>query len=208
MDFTHTRGILFDFAGTLCPEPFFAGHASLELLEIVRGEIFGAGRAQWGEPWMRGELGATEIAGYLARRSGLKEAELLEQLEQGCAQVTLNPAIWRFAREQRGVGRQTALVTVNVDLFSRVTAPALRLHEVFDAVVNSADHHELDKLALCEIAFRRLDGCAFSNSLLIDDHAENVAAFRARGGLGYHYTTDEDFAAWVGIQPNGRFRQD
>ena len=54
MDFTPIRCVLFDFAGTLCSTPFFAG-LSAEVLEIVRTEIFGGGNAQWAEPWMRGE---------------------------------------------------------------------------------------------------------------------------------------------------------
>ena len=131
-----------------------------------------------------------------AARTGVTAAALLAQLELGCARLPLHPEIWRFAQAQRALGRQTALVTVNVDIFSRVIAPALQLSQVFDVVVNSADVHELDKIALCEIAFRRLDGCAFHNSLLIDDTPHNVAAFRARGGMAYQFTTDAAFAAW------------
>lgn len=196
MNFTPIRCILFDFADTLCSVPYFTG-ISPEVLEIVRTVIFGSGKAQWADPWMRGDLTSVEIADYLARRTGVAPEVLLAQCEQNCARLPLNPAIWRFAQAQRGQGRLTALVTVNADVFSRVVVPALRLAEVFDVVVNSADHHVTEKLALCEIAFRRLNGCDFSNSLLIDDHPENVAAFRARGGQAYCYTTDETFAEWA-----------
>ena len=58
------------------------------------------------------------------------------------------------------------------------------------------DYGTEDKNALCKIAFDRLDGCTFANSLLIDDSPKVIDAFRARGGMAYQYTTEAAFAEW------------
>jgi len=118
-------------------------------------------------------------------------------LDAGCANLQLNPAVWRFAQAQRTQGRHTALVTVNMDVFTRVVVPAHGFDRVFDVVVNSADYGTEDKNALCEIAFGQLDDCTFEDSLLIDDMPKCLDAFRARGGMAHQYTTDAAFAEWT-----------
>lgn len=190
------RCVVFDFANTLSPTPYFWPLGEAFCAVVTEAIFTGENVGRWATPWCLGTRSSEEIADYLAGLTGLSAGEILTGLDEGCARLELNPAIWQFAQAQRAQGRRTVLCTVNMDVFTRVVVPAHGLDRVFDAIVNSADHGTEDKNALCEIAFARLEGCDFGNSLLIDDAPMNLAPFRARGGMTYRYTTDEAFAAW------------
>lgn len=188
--------IIFDFANTLCSELYFTPLGT-DFQAVVKEAIFtGENKARWASPWCCGRLSSADIADYLSGLTGITAERILSALDEGCANLQLNPAIWRFAQAQRAQGRHTVLATVNMDVFTRVVVPAHGFDTIFDVVVNSADHGTEDKNAVCEIAFSRLDGCSFENSLLIDDMPKYLDAFRARGGMAYQYTTDAAFAAW------------
>ena len=64
--------------------------------------------------------------------------------------------------------------------------------------MNSFDYKVAKKEILWDIAFSKLgDGMTFSNSLLIDDGAENVALFKELGGYAYQYQDDKSFSKWL-----------
>jgi hypothetical protein len=87
-------------------------------------------------------------------------------------------------------------VTVNPDIFSDIVAPGLGLAERFDVIVTSWEEGTQDKSMLCEVALSRLglksDRAA---GLLIDNRADNVAAWQALGGAALHFTGEADFCA-------------
>ncbi|MEJ2132431.1 MAG: hypothetical protein P8Y95_12645 [Gammaproteobacteria bacterium] len=87
-----------------------------------------------------------------------------------------------------------AIVTVNPDFFSEVIVPLCALDEPTSAIVTSWEERTVDKGALCAIALERMNlGCEPSEALLIDNKQANVDAWIARDGVGYVYTTDDDF---------------
>jgi len=190
------RCVAFDYAYTLCSDHYFK-ELGPDFDGLVHREIFNDNTPKWCDPWLRGELTAEDIVAHLAAFSGISHAHIMAQLRQGCAHQTMHPAIWQFAQAQRAQGRKTALVTLNMDIFSQVVVPSMGFDYVFDVIVNSADHRHDDKMMLWEYAFSQLDGCDFANSLLIDDNAKYVEYFRAHGGMAYQYTGDEDFARWL-----------
>jgi hypothetical protein len=191
------RCVVFDFANTLSFTPYF-WPLGPEFLAVVTEALFiGANKERWAMPWCLGDISSGDVADYLSGLTGLSAERILQGLDEGCASLQLNPELWRFAQSQRALGRHTVLATVNMDVFTRVVVPAHGFNEVFDVVVNSSDYGTEDKNALCEIAFSRLHGCTFENSLLIDDSTTFVDAFEARDGHAYHYTTDEAFAEWL-----------
>jgi len=190
------RSTIFDFAGTISATPYF-WPLGAEFCNIVTEAIFtGEQKTRWATPWCCGKISSLEIADYLAGLSGVSVAHILTALEEGCTQMQLAPHLWRFAQAQRHAGRQAALVTVNMDVFTRLVVPAHGFSKVFDTIVNSADVGTEDKMALCDIALSRMQCSSFETSLLIDDSAEVAAAFRLRGGKAYQFVTDVAFAEW------------
>ncbi len=110
----------------------------------------------------------------------------------------LNAAVWEFAIGQRAVGRKTALVTVNMDVFSRIVVPAHGLDRIFDVIVSSSDHRDLRKEILWGLAFAQLgDNLHYGNSLLIDDSPQATALFESRGGTAHRYENDQRFREWI-----------
>jgi len=196
VNWDHIRCVVFDYGDTLSSDHYFKALGP-DFDALVDREIFSDNTPTWCDPWARGELTAEIVADHLAGLSGLSPEHILEQLAAGCARQALHQAIWQFAQAQRKLGRKTALVTLNFDIFSRVIVTALGFDRIFDVIVNSAEYRTDDKARMWEIAFSRLDGCDFANSLLIDDKAKYTERFRARGGMAYQYTGDEDFARWL-----------
>lgn len=191
--------VVFDFAFTLCSD-FFCKVTPPECPDWFyqfQRRIWSK-HSPWMHPWMSGEIGSREIAEMMTRYIPMPAKQILATMEAGCRKLEFNPAVLEFAKAQRAQGRRTALVTLNVDLFSRVVVPAHGLDGIFDVIVNSAEERDVRKDRLWETAFRRLGTeIGFHNSFLIDDAPQHVRRFAELGGGTYEYTTDAAFADWV-----------
>ena len=147
---------------------------------------------------MNGELGTEGIAGIISGHVGLDVESVVKLMESGCEDLEFNRAVWDFAVEVKNRGIATAMVSVNMEVFTKTIVPAHGLGDIFDVIVNSFDYKETRKGILWEIAFSKLGaGAGFSNSLLIDDGAENVRLFKELGGYAYQYRDDKSFSEWV-----------
>ena len=190
--------VVFDFGYTLSPEHYFkiAPPGFPDWHAVIQKVIFGEPAITI--PWMKGELTSLDIAGILSSHFPLDIPEIAAYMEKGCEQLTFNPAVRGFAVAQKAAGRKTALVTDNMDVFSKVVVPAHGLERLFDVIVNSSDAHEIDKQILWPIAFERLgEGIGYANSLLIEDGEREPALFRAMGGQAYQYSNDAAFLEWL-----------
>ncbi|MCP4641799.1 MAG: haloacid dehalogenase-like hydrolase [bacterium] len=189
--------VIFDFDGTLCSGRYFAPLGADALRRIGR-LVFGENSARWADPWMRGELTCRDIAGYLSGHLDLSEDHILSALREGCANLTFNPAVHAFARQQREAGRKTALVTANMDVFTEVVVPAHGLDALFDIVLNTADHGTLDKDVLWRKAFATFGPeHTYASSLLIEDNPKMTALFESLGGNAHQYVEDGAFRMWL-----------
>ena len=191
--------VVFDFGFTLCSDYYFKvtppGYPNWH--EVIQEHIFR-------EPsiinsWMKGEMNIEEIAALVSGYIPMDVPSIVSTMEQGCMGLHFNQAVWDFAVEQKRSSRKTALVTDNMDVFTRVVVPAHGLERIFDVILNSADFHEIDKEFLWPIAFQRLGGgIGYANSLLIEDGETEPAKFRALGGAAHQYSSDESFLDWLG----------
>lgn len=197
MNLSSTTCVVFDFGFTLSSDLYFKLLGS-EAREHVDNMITGREDPHISLGWLAGQLSSRDVANYLSPKTGLEPDIILSALYEGCAQTELNEAVWEFARHQRKLGRKTALVTANFDVFSEVVVPARGLDAVFDGIVNSSDYGTGDKNVLWPIAFDLLgEGYGFSSSLLIEDSPQQVERFRELGGVAYQYTDDVAFNRWL-----------
>jgi hypothetical protein len=190
--------VVFDFGFTLCKDYYFnvtpPDHP--EWHSVIQEQIFHEPSIV--NPWLKGDLTIEDIARLVSGYIPMSVASIVATMETGCMQLQFNQAVWDFAVAQKSAGRKTALVTANMDVFSKVVAPAHRLESLFDIILNTADFHEMRKEFLWPIAFERLgSGIGYANSLLIEDGEDEPAKFRARGGLAYQYQNDELFLDWL-----------
>ena len=199
--YTDTRTIkcvVFDFGYTLSSDPYFKliGPSAFKYADDVMSGKTDPHHIV--EDWMAGLLSSYDVAVYLSKRVGLPPGQIQTALVEGCRQIEFNTAVWEFAQQQHRLGRKTAVVTGNFDVFIEVIVPARGLDNVFDAIVNSSDYGLLDKESLWPIAFKLLgDGYGYSSSLLIEDTAYEVRRFRELGGAAYQYSTDEALCRWM-----------
>jgi hypothetical protein len=190
--------IVFDFGFTLCPDLYFKvappGHPYWR--DVIQEHIFD--QSSLLEQWMIGNLTIIEIAGIVSRYIPLEIETIVRLMEKGCERLNFNKAVWDFVLAQRDAGRKTALVTANMDVFTKVVVPCHQLDRAFDVIINTFDYKELRKELLWPIAFRQLgNDIHFGNSLLIEDGYTEPAKFRKLGCYSYQYSTDALFVEWL-----------
>lgn len=190
--------VVFDFGFTLSPDYYFnvAPPGCPHWHAVIQKVIFADPAIT--NPWMRGDLTTLDIAGIISRHFSMDIPTIAATLEKGCERLRFNPAVWDFAVALKAAGRKTALVTDNMDVFSKVVVPSHGLDRLFNVIINSSDFHEIDKKYLWPIAFERLGGAlGYANSLLIEDGEHEPALFKSLGGHAHQYTNDAAFLAWL-----------
>jgi hypothetical protein len=198
IDPTDIECIVFDFGFTLSSDLYFnvAPPEYPDLQELIQHQIFSDEALV--NQWMVGAVTIHDIAGQLAPIVGMEIPRLVHFLELGCQSLSFNEAVWDFAIQQRATGRKTAIVTGNMDVFTKVVMPCHKLSEKFDVIINSFDYQEIDKSILWAKAFEVLGhGIGYCQSLLIEDGFNNVRKFRANGGYAYQYEDDKQFLKWL-----------
>jgi hypothetical protein len=190
--------IVFDFGFTLSSDLYFKipPPECPEFQNLIQQHIFANDVLV--NDWMRGDVTLTDIARRLGPILRMEVPRILDFLELGCQSLDFNEAVLTFAIEQRRLGRKTAIVTGNMDVFTKVVVPHHDLAARFDVIINSFDYREIDKSILWAHAFELLGGgIGYRQSLLIEDGGGNVAKFRAHGGYAYQYENDECFRTWL-----------
>lgn len=190
--------IVFDFGFTLSSDLYFkvAPPEVPDWQELIQQKIFR--NEALVDHWMAGAVTIHDIAEELAPSVNMEISRIISFLELGCQNLDFNEAVWDFAMQQRTAGRKTAIVTGNMDVFSKVVVPCHKLSEKFDVIINSFDYQVIDKNILWPKAFEILGpGMGYRRSLLIEDGANNVRKFRANGGYACQYENDGQFLRWL-----------
>jgi FMN phosphatase YigB (HAD superfamily) len=190
--------IVFDFGFTLSSDLYFKlpPPECPNWQRLIQEHIFSD--PELVDDWMRGSVTLPNIAEKLVPIVGMEVPRIVDFMELGCRDLDFNEAVLTFAIEQRALGRKTAIVTGNMDVFMKIVVPSHSLIDKFDVIINSFDYREIDKSVLWPQAFELLgNGMGYGQSLLIEDGEKNVAKFRGHGGRAYRYGNDEDFLAWL-----------
>lgn len=182
------RAILWDFGGTLADESWML--APMDGDEDWPGlyqEVLAADDLV--RRWNEGDATTAEVVEALALRSGKGRGPIMAHMQSCCRRLKFNHRVLGLAAKG---SLPQALVTVNSDIFTEVVASHYGLTKMFDVIVTSWQEGFSDKGLLCEIARMWLDPNLMPGEcLLIDNIADNVAAWEARGGVGLHFTSEE-----------------
>jgi FMN phosphatase YigB (HAD superfamily) len=187
------RHVLFDFGDTLAREPFCTlpppGVPDWEAAVLATYDADGLI-----DRWCAAEVTFDDVVERVAVRCGMTPADARSAMEHDWRNLRLNERTLAFARDL-GRSRRAAIVTVNPDIFTTVITPHYGLDRDFPVIVTSWEERLLDKTELCALALDRLGAAgAFETALLVDNRADNVAAFRARGGQALLFEDDASFA--------------
>jgi FMN phosphatase YigB (HAD superfamily) len=135
------RVVFVDWASTLSTSLFWqqSPGSRLSAADSARVESYVFGHPALVRQWMRGTVAAEDICTLAAGSLGLAAADLLADLELSCRGFEFyDPAAVDVLRAIRERGIKVVLATDNMDTLTRWTAPALRLGDMFDAILNSA----------------------------------------------------------------------
>src|SRR5262249_34628318 len=183
--------VLWDFGDTLVDERWmWRGPPTVpQWREVWTRHVVGA----VADAWHCGTLDMRTLARQLAAQLPMSADEISAHCAACCANIDLYATPWRIVRT---CALPQALVTLNPDLFSSAVVPAYGLDALFDAIVTSWQERSLDKAHLCTVALERIGGSMErGEALLIDNKAENVAAWCARGGRAYVFVDEPTFAS-------------
>jgi hypothetical protein len=133
--------------------------------------------------WNIGSIAAGDVAEELGAAIGIPRHRILQHMRACCRRVSLYQDVLALTAK---LTAPQAIVTINPDIFSEVVVPHFDLRERFAAIVTSWEEPSLSKADLCDIAMSRLPGAVDRKAcLLIDNRADNVAEWRARGGAAW-----------------------
>jgi hypothetical protein len=87
-----------------------------------------------------------------------------------------------------------AIVTVNPDIFTNIVVPEYQLDRRVDLIITSWQQGTVDKSTLCGYAIDQLGiAVSLAECLLVDNRADNVLAWRSKGGAAYHFRGENAF---------------
>lgn len=137
--------------------------------------------------WMRGKVSAEEISTMLADRLGYSRGVIFQDLKESCESMWLvSDEVIPLVQKLRDNGAKCVIATDNMDTFTRFTAPALRLSEHFDGILNSFDIGSL-KFDMDDGTIPFFDEYLGKNNLsnkdvmLIDDCIDKSGTYEKRG---------------------------
>jgi FMN phosphatase YigB (HAD superfamily) len=138
-------------------------------------------------PWMRGQVTSEEVIHAIAKKLNLDYHLIWQEFIRSCQSMQLLSAeIPSLISTIRARGVKVVIATNNTDSFSRWTVPSLKLHEVFDAILNSADAKSLKweinekGQSLFFADFLQRQDIHPGESALIDDNNSEMARERTR----------------------------
>lgn len=141
---------------------------------------------------MRGAYSTEEVISLLAKELRLETSFLLNEFIQSCQSMEFaSPKIVSLALALRKKGLKVNVATDNMDCFTRWTAPALKLDEIFDDILNSFNLRALktdrgkNGQSLFFSQYFLDNGINPNRSILIDDSSANCCLFENLGGSAY-----------------------
>lgn len=147
--------------------------------------------------WMIGKLSYQEILKYLSEEIPYSFKTLEASLISSAENFILNQNISNSLIELKKQRTKTACVTINTDIFNKITSKKLKLDNYFDFIINSNDYNTSNKNELCKIALDKFENkINIKNSILIDDKLRNIENYKKIGGQGYHYKNDSAYYQW------------
>jgi FMN phosphatase YigB (HAD superfamily) len=188
LPFVGIPALLVDFHGTLSNSRFWSNLAPRALATEANASVFSDRSPALLNDWLRGEVDSRSVNDRVAERIKVCDDWLWSRFESQSRRMRVRgrEELSRLSRYFR-----TAVVSDNVDTFTKFTVPSKRLFDFVDVVVSSADFKakkadadgRLFRLALGII------GCAFEDAILIDDSMDSCLAFSRIRGNAIHVSS-------------------
>ncbi len=195
------KTIIFDFDGVLCKDRFYSSLRTSHptVYDYIENQIFGS-ETELVDRWMRNEVSSDNISRMISQANNIEFNTVKRIFEKDILSMEIDQRLVGFIKNRLGLGRKLALVTNNMDVFSRLTVANHKLYEIFEVIVNSADYGLLktDKNGkLFDIALEKIGVTNYNSVLLIDDSLKVKALFESKDGCVFTYSNFDEFIKWA-----------
>jgi FMN phosphatase YigB (HAD superfamily) len=200
------KTIIFDFDGVLCHDHFYTNLATLypSVFEFIESTIFENG-SEILNKWMRGQITKFDINSFISSNTGIDIDVLNRLFIESVNVMRIDQQMLDLAKSFSQQGKNIALVTNNVDVFTDITVKRLGLDKVFPVIINSHNYRLLkndENGKLYDITITKLGVRDYQTALLIDDSSKAREVFSAKGGGVYAYKTYNDLILWLKNETN------
>ena len=184
--------ILFDFHNTLSNSLFYTG---LEIKHSTLANQLGIiifkhqDNADLIRNWMRGKYTYKQFNKIIAKTLNCSPQLLDDYLKKSIYKISLNKDLLSFAKQMKKKGTKIAIFTDNMDPFTKILVPYLRLNSIFDGIFSSWEYKMLkadDNGKLIDIALDKMQ-VSIEKTLLIDDWDKIGIIIKNKGGHSYLY---------------------
>jgi FMN phosphatase YigB (HAD superfamily) len=190
--------ILWDFGDTLADERWMLAPmvGAPDWPKLYHDRVVGGAL---GLRWNTGAISTGEVAAELAGALGVEVGAVIAHMEACSRRLRFFPKVMSFIEE---CAAPQAIVTVNPDIFTNIVVPEYQLDQRVDLIVTSWQQGTEEKSALCGCAIDQFGiAVSLAECLLVDNRADNVLAWRSKGGAAYHFRGEnafcEEFAAVI-----------
>jgi FMN phosphatase YigB (HAD superfamily) len=186
--------IFIDWDGTLCWSRFWESLLKSDLKFAAVVNDFFVSDKKIVIDWMRGKFKSEEINKIISEKTGLPLDMIWQTFVSDCKRMEVDPEIVILIKELRKK-YSVILITGNMDCFTRFTVPALRLNEMFDYIVNSADvgYFKTDYNGKIFIdCLKQFNIDDISSAYLLEDSLKTCAMFNQLGGTAIKINDKKD----------------
>ena len=170
-------------------------HPQHRLFAFMQSALFApAGVEIWLLPWMRGAFTSEAVVQGVCRGTDLDPFFALQELQTSCQQMRLvSEAVPQYVADLRAKGLRVVIATDNMDTFHRWTVPGLRLHTLFDDMLNSWQLRALKEdvgqegRSLFFADYLQAHGIGRGESLLLDDGDEAFGRIIRQFGIDFQH---------------------
>lgn len=151
------------------------------------------------EDWMTGKTSSEEVNQIVANHIGMPFEDLWKIFVRDCESMEVSKESLDLIHRLRDQ-YVTILITVNMDSFTRFTAPALGLDQYFDRIVNSSDEGmgKVDNEGELFLKYTSLYNAPIEDSRMYDDSLEVCEVFQRLGGSAYLVTPHKRLEQYLG----------
>lgn len=188
------KPILFiDFDGTLCQDRFWRSLPRDEYTK-VQELLFGADKSVI-DKWMVGDTTSEDVNKLVSEHLEKPFEDVWQSFVFDCQTMQVGQHILETIAKLRGK-YVTILLTVNMDCFSRFTAPALHLEEYFDEISNSyySKMTKTDNDGEIYKNHAEKRNVQLTECVTIDDSISACSTFEKLGGKSYLVTPEANIS--------------
>lgn len=193
------NAVFWDFDGVWSKDRFYKSLIKThpDVYAFIQTKVFGSANNGLVDKWMKAELNMDDVNRLIAFNTGIDFDLLTNIFLKDVSRMEIEVRHIPIIKKLKMNGVKVGMITNNMDVFSIVTTPRLKLLDLFDGqVFNSSDYGILKSEGLYDVVVESV-AVPFSSSLLIDDSIKARTAFEAKGGHTYAYDTFEKFESWV-----------